>query len=1385
MVTPFSSMSLRFKIVFGMLLSLLPMLAIVLITYYSETNATLNNMKRVMVLANQHGAEDINRYIRGRAGIFTQWAEDDVFGMAIEFNMNSELTDHFNTLLENQEGFSLLMVADLKGRIITAAGKKIDGKPARQLEGMTLEKLHAPDNNGEKSVTFFKGRLVDGMGLPSFHSYCFSLKTRDSNGRHNGYFFAYMDWSAIQERCRDLLASIRKSGFHRAEAVVLNVSASTIIGHPDKEMIDQTVQINESLKSWLRRTRGEGVEKFEFKGEKNYITAVPVLNVSKLFNSRAFQTPEVPYLCLSLFVPENEVMLGVRKTLVSSVGIAAAGSFIIILLAFFFLSDIKDKFQRFLDVFEDMSKGNIKDKIVISGNDEFARASESFNRLVVYLEEVVEVCEGVSEGNFEKRKALSGANDLLGNAVNRMTFRLNEMAESQAREDWMKTGQAELVNAMRGEQDPPTLARTTISFLARYLNAQIGALYLADEDHCLCLSGSFAFQKRKNISTRFQTGEGIVGQAAMEKDYIMISNVPDDYLVISSGLGEAKPTHILAMPFLYNDEVKGVLELGTYEDFSEQHIDFLQTIAENLAINFTTSLSRLKMKELLDMTSRQAEELKKQQEELEASNAELEEQTARLQASESRLKQQQEELKLQQEELRAANEKLEEKNRDLEEKKESIEEQNRELEAARVTIEKKAEDLEAANRYKSQFLANMSHELRTPLNSILLLSNLLSKNRNGSLTQKEQEYCQTIHRSGNDLLSLINDVLDLSKMEAGKMNVNLEEIELDDFIGYLKRNFDPQAEEKGLLIHTVLGKDLPGHIYSDRQRLDQILKNLISNALKFTENGSITLLVEQTSDDTVFNHLTIPPADTVSIRVRDTGIGIAKEKQQSIFEAFTQEDGTTARKYGGTGLGLSISSQLAGLLEAEIFLESSQGKGSTFTLCLPKRHSGLTESPGGTVPKDEEGKKKEKERKGNVPEIKKGLPEYRPGGLGSIMDDRRNLSEAHRSILIVEDDPKFARVLFDMAHERHFQCLVAEDGETGLQHAEQYQPSAIILDVHLPRIDGWEVMARLARNKKTRHIPVHFISGSEQAHSIEKYGAIGYLKKPVSMKALEEAFQKIETEVARGIKEVLLIGSREKPVDTILDLLQSEDIRISRSESLGESLGLLEQHRFDCIILMFDPDKKYDDAFIRKIKEKSQAVSAPIIVYAVHGVSDHEKKMLSEYTDTIISESDNKAMAKLLDGVSLFLHRIEEDMPERQKHLLQTLYEKHHVLKDKKILLVDDDMRNIFAVMNILEENKMNVVVARDGKEALEKIEENSDLDLILMDIMMPEMDGYEAMQHIRRDQRFKNLPIIALTAKSMRGDRDKCIQSGANDYIAKPIDVDKLLSLLRVWLYS
>ena len=1363
MVAPFKT--LRKKILFGMLLSLVPMLAITGTTYYYSRKTTIDSSVKAMQLIIQSGASEINDFLNNQKSVFLQLIRDGTFGIAIEFKTLEEFETYFNTILADHNGFCRLILTDLEGNVLISSTRTEDLIEKAKSKKTKIDKVLELKDHSDQHAFLMQEPGLENAKKP--RTYVFSFRTKDLGGLPNGYFLAFIDRKTIENALSDFLKKNQSNGFSDVKVMILDQSASEVFVISRNEMMEVLDVHAKAVSSLLSRSKNTKTMVYTVAGEKNMANFLPILSPETIFQPQS--DPGDNFFFLTSFIPENNILSEVRKTLFLAIAISAVGTFFTILLSVFFVKEIRTKFNKFLTVFEQMSQGNIKNKLDIIGKDEFAEAADSFNRLVEYLKEVILVCEGVSENNFNKYFSLRGENDLLGNAINRMTARLKEVTENQKKQDWLKTGLAELNNAMRGEQDPSTLAGITISFLAKYLDSQIGVLYLADEQQLLCLSGSYSYQKRKNLSSRFKLGEGVVGQAALEKEYIQLSNVPDDYIVIQSGLGESKPTHILAMPFLYDNKVKGVIELGSFETFPTGHIEFLKTIGENLAVNFNTSLSRLKMKELLDKTSRQAEELRNRQEELKSSNEELEEQTALLKESESRLRNQQEELK-------TINEELEEKSRVLEEQKENIEKQNRELQKAQKLIEDKANDLETANQYKSEFLANMSHELRTPLNSILLLSNLLSKNKNQTLSAKEEEYCQTINQAGNDLLSLINDILDLSKIEAGKMEVTLEKIDPKDFAGYLQRNFSHQAEAKGLTIETIVGDHLPEYFYSDRQKVDQILKNLISNAIKFTSEGSVTISIEQTPENIKFNSMIIPSSDTISINVKDTGIGIAQEKQKTIFEAFRQEDGTTDRKYGGTGLGLSISTQLARLLEGEISLKSQKGNGSIFTLHLPKKHSGAV------APSDPVVRRNKEKGSQSYSEV---LPEYQPKGLGNLMDDRRNLSEKDRSILIIEDDPKFARILFDIAHERNFQCIMAEDGETGLQHAEHYQPSAIILDVGLPNIDGWEVMRRLTKSNKTRHIPVHFISAHEKEQSLEKFGAIGYLKKPVSMKSLEDAFQKIEMKISKEIKQVLLIGHDKTLIDAISEVLDSEDMKITPADTLDKSLSLLETDTFDCVILMMESDEKPDQPFISKIKEKATTLTMPIIIYSSIDISDKKREALSRYSDTIITRSDNQAMAKLLDETSLFLHRIEKDMPEKQKNLLKTLYEIENVFKDKKVLIVDDDMRNIFALMNILEEQEVNVIIGKNGKEALQRLEEFNDIDLILMDIMMPEMDGYEAMKRIRKNEQYKQLPIIALTAKSMRGDRDKCIEAGANDYISKPIDIEKLMSLLRVWLYK
>jgi CheY-like chemotaxis protein/HAMP domain-containing protein len=1076
-----------------------------------------------------------------------------------------------------------------------------------------------------------------------------------------------------------------------------------------------------------------------------------------------------------------------------------------IVVSVIFTRSITKPLHMIVKASSELSNGNVDVELETDSEDEIGDLAKATSMLVESTKDLTKAADAIGQGQYDVEVNVRSDQDILSNAIVEMKSNLQKMTQENDIQNWLKTGQAELGEKMSGDQSVVKLAQNVIGYVAPYLDAKVGAIFLKDDDDTLKLSGSYAYKTRKNLSNVFKIGEGLVGQTALEKQSIIITDVPEDYVKINSGVGEASPLNILVIPLINDEQVTGVIELGSFQKFSEIHLQFLEQASENIAIAFESALSRKRVKELLEQTQNQAEELQSQQEELKVTNEELQSQQEELRVANeeleeqaSNLKKSEEVLKQQQQDLTQSNQELENQTTILKERQQEIETKNTELEITRAEVEKKAKELEISSKYKSEFLANMSHELRTPLNSIQILSRLLSENKESNLNEKQINFAQTINSSGSELLGLINEILDLSKIEAGKMTVNLEKMSLSLLPSYLKQTFEHQTQEKGLYLKTEIDKDLPSDIITDRQRIEQIIKNLLSNALKFTEKGGITVKVSRPVESEELSKIGFDVKKGISISVTDTGIGIPKDKIASIFHAFQQADGTTSRKYGGTGLGLSISRELAQLLKGTLDLQSEVGKGSTFTLYLPESISlddinketetvKLEEIKQESKPEHDQEKIKistpvnedvvvdEKESAQKVTEKKK---------VNEIRDDRNDLNEDDKTILVIEDDGNFAKILFEYTREKGFKCLIAEDGEAGLQLANQYKPSAIILDVGLPRIDGWTVMERLKNDVDTRHIPVFFISGHDRKMTAMKMGAIGFLTKPVSMEGLEFAYSKIDKTISKDLKKLLIVEDDETMRESMLELIGNGDVSVATADSGEKALKLLKSNDFDCMILDLGLSDISGFELLEKINKNDKIDEIPIIVYTGKELTKKEESGLRKHAESIIIKGA-KSPDRLLDEVSLFLHRVETNLPEEKQAKTNIVHDKSEVYKDKKILLVDDDIRNIFALSSILEEKEMQIIVAENGHEALSALEKNKDVDLVLMDIMMPEMDGYEAMQRIRKQNKFSKLPIIALTAKAMKGDRQKCIDAGANDYLSKPIDVEKMLSLLHVWLYK
>ena len=1012
--------------------------------------------------------------------------------------------------------------------------------------------------------------------------------------------------------------------------------------------------------------------------------------------------------------------------------------------------------------------------------------------LTTQVRAIAEVATAVTKGDLTRSITVEAQGEVaaLKDNINQMIANLRETTQKNTEQDWLKTNLAKFTRMLQGQRDLEAVTKLILSELAPLVSAQQGVFYLmeAGEAHppYLKLISTYAYRERKHLSNRFYLGEGLVGQCALEKERILLTHVPSDYIKISSGLGESVPLNLVVLPVLFEGQVTAVIELASFSLFSEIHLTFFDQLTESIAIVLNTIAASMRTEELLKQSQSLAEELQTRQKELTSTNQRLEQQAQSLKASEDLLKNQQEQLQ-------QTNAELEEKAELLARQNQEVERKNQEIEQARRSLEEKAEQLSLSSKYKSEFLANMSHELRTPLNSLLILAKLLADNPDQNLTDRQVEYAATIFSSGNDLLELINDILDLAKIESGTISVDIEPLSFNELSRDLERSFREVAINRTLEFQLHFSERLPNRFYTDPKRLRQILKNLLANAFKFTEAGYVRLSVEPaatgwSSDQSCLNQAVqiAPRGETgvIAFRVSDTGIGIPPDKQRIIFEAFQQVDGTTSRRYGGTGLGLSISREIARLLGGEIHLESQVGRGSTFTLFLPQLESPGSEPPLEIplleLPEREEGvfltNSPSNSTVSSPAQIAKLLQER------TITDDRDNLQSEDRSLLIIEDDPNFARILVNLARQQGFKTLVAQRGNTGLALAQKYHPSAIMLDIFLPGLDGWTVLDRLKHNPETRHIPVHILSVNEEQQRSLKQGAIAYLQKPIDSEDLLNALSRLREFSERALKRLLIVDADELQRLSLIDLLAGNDLEIETVSSGIAALERLESKHFDCLVLNLVLPDMNGFVLIERLRQESQQQHLPIVIYAGQGLTVEEAAQLNRLRNSLMIR-EARSPEQLLAETTLFLHRVQSNLTADKRLLLEQWQHNDPLLAQKKVLIVDDDMRNIFALTSILEQQQMQVYYAENGREGIQKLQSEPEIDIVLMDVMMPEMDGYDTIRAIRQQPNFAQLPIVAITAKAMQGDREKCLAAGASDYIAKPIETEQLFSLLRVWL--
>ena len=1071
-----------------------------------------------------------------------------------------------------------------------------------------------------------------------------------------------------------------------------------------------------------------------------------------------------------------------------------AGGVIIVLglfTALLVIRSIRTPVIEMMAVVDKISRGDLNQKLPSDRTDELGKLAIAFNSMIDSFNDAADQADAIAAGNFSVDIIKKSDQDRLVIALNEMKNQIlernNKMLKSEAllqqsnqdlkQQSLIKSQISAITELSQGASDLTLLAENIISKLSEMTNSGYGVLYIrhvddSESNYYLDLMGTYAFEQRKKLQSKIILGEGLVGQCAKEKKSILLTQAPANYIHINSALGEAEPINIFVIPMLFEHNVVGVIELASFQEFTPLNKTMLAQVANNTAVIINNIFSQQKTKRLLGETQNQSEELQTQQEELRSANDDLLEQTKLLKRSE-------EELRQQSEELRVSNEELLNKQEMLMRQKKVVEESQKDL-----TI--KAKELALASKYKSEFLANMSHELRTPLNSLLLLAKSLAENKNNhlddldDLDDLEVEDANIIHRGGMNLLSLINDILDLSKVEAGKLTIHNEKLSLDTLISNLKMMFLPMANDKNLKFTVKLGDDIPEIFNSDGQRAEQILRNLLSNAFKFTQDGSVTISIHKPDNSVQFKTSNLKPQTSLAFEILDTGIGISEDKLKDIFEAFQQQDGSITRRYGGTGLGLTIARELSQLLKGEIQLTSEEGKGSCFTLFLPLN---LQEADEASQQK-EQALPKKNNNKENIASC--SLNDFKNDDLPSfINDDRKNINKGDKCLLIIDDDPEFAKILRDMANKEGFKSLVAGDGRNGIYLAQHFTPHGIILDMSLPDIDGEQVLAQLKFSIKTRHIPVEIISAHlDDENQMLQQGAIGLLTKPVNEKQIKQIFENISEVNQNKVNNILLIGSEKDNLKTTQNLLDKNDIIIKCVDSGEVACNEIVSNNYDCIILdLVLPDMNGLEV-LKRVSETENLTLPPVIIYTEKDISNDEEIQLLKYSASVVIKGDGSA-ERLLDDISLFLHNIDSKLQREEQHVIQRLHNENAMLKDRRVLLVDDDMRNTYALSKKLFDLGFDVEMANNGQEALDLLDQEPSFELILMDTMMPVMDGFEATEKIRLMKRYKQVPIIALTAKSMPEDREKCFNSGASEYLSKPIDFEKLISIMRIWLFK